>query len=110
MSNFYKKCIFAVAVIISCNRAFSQTIYFINRADRVVYITKRTLLEDAAFPYALEKGEKKIQGIPLQTNDFAVYNVIMAAANESWASNNGKYYVFKPNDTVIIYKKKNSYF
>ena len=104
MSNYKKYIILFIAITFRC-LGFSQNIYFVNKSKKIVYITKTTLLGQGGFPYSIENDEKKVQCIPLQTQDAVLYNVTMAEDNGTWGTNNGNYYLFKPNDTIFLINK-----
>ena len=89
--------------------SFGQNkVYFFNRTGRPVWIQKRTILEIGAYPYVLDSAKNVIQNIPIDTKDPTILNVVVVPESGEYGTADGVYYLFRPNDTVIINAGKNN--
>ncbi|TDH26919.1 TlpA family protein disulfide reductase [Segetibacter sp. 3557_3] len=77
-------------------------IYFQNKTGRPIMIQKRTILEVGSYPYTLDTNAHEFQNIPMEDVGPMILGVVVVPPQGPYGSPDGVYFLFKPNDTLLI--------
>ncbi len=79
-------------------------VFFFNKTGRPVWIQNMTILGVGSFPFVIDSSRLKLQEIPLDSESPAILNTMIVPEKGPYGTADGLWYLFKPNDTLIISK------